>query len=94
MMPGCNAFDRLRQLRPPPGQRSVLLLLSTILPAVIQGIMPRSFSPTSSIWWASFQRRIALKLGWPTLHSAIQSRTKRPFWMSSRTAFIRALVSS
>jgi hypothetical protein len=28
---------------------------------LIHGIMPRSFSPTSSIWWASFMRRVALK---------------------------------
>ena len=63
-------------------------------PSVIQGIIPRSFSPTSSIWWVSLRRRIALKEGWPTAHSAIQSRVKRPVWISSSTAFIRALVSS
>ena len=31
------------------------------LPAEIHGIIPRSFSPTSSIWCASFIRRVALK---------------------------------
>ena len=36
-------------------------LLSTILPAEIQGIIPRSFSPTFSIWCSSFIRRVALK---------------------------------
>jgi DNA-binding helix-hairpin-helix protein with protein kinase domain len=41
---------------------------------VIHGIMPRSFSPTSSIWWASLLRRVALKRAGRHLHSCIQSR--------------------
>ncbi len=45
------------------GPKDQFLDLSTILPAEIHGIMPRSVSPTASIWCASLLRRIALKLG-------------------------------
>src|SRR5581483_1768560 len=59
----------------------------------IQGIMARRRAPTSSIGCSALRRRVALNDGWPTAHSAIQSRTKRPDWMSSRIFFISALVS-
>ena len=42
---------------------------------------------------SALRRRVALKLGWPTVFSAMKSRTKRPDWMSSSTRFISALVS-
>ena len=35
-----------------------------------------------------------LKKGWPTAFSCMKSRTNLPVWMSERTAFMRALVSS
>ena len=37
---------------------------------------------------------MALKLVWLTLFSSIQSRVKRPIWMSSSTFFISFLVSA
>ena len=43
---------------------------------------------------SAWRRRIALKLTWPALFSSTQSRAKRPSWMSARTRFISALVSS
>jgi hypothetical protein len=71
--------------------------VSTILPLEIQGIIARSFSPTCSIWCSSLMRRDpagGLEVGWPTAFSCMKSRTNLPVWMSLRTAFIRALVSS
>jgi len=54
----------------------------------------RSFSPTSSIGCSARRRRVALKLDWLTLFSSIQSRAKRPDWISASTLFISALVSA
>src|SRR5690606_39486545 len=68
--------------------------LSTSLDAAIHGIMARRRSPTSSIGCWPAALRIALKLVWPTLFSSIQSRVKRPDWMSPSTRFISALVSA
>src|SRR5438270_2569546 len=67
--------------------------VSTSLFLVIQGIMARRRAPTSSIWCSAPRRRVALKLAWPAAFSFIQSRTKRPDWMSSRMRFISALVA-
>src|SRR5258706_8840735 len=54
------------------------LALSTSALALIQGIMARSFSPTSSIGcWASLAR-IALNEVWLTRFSSIQSRVNLP----------------
>jgi hypothetical protein len=60
--------------------------VSTSLFLVIQGIIARSRAPTSSIGCSASRRRMALKLGWPAAHSSIQSRTKRPDWMSVEDA--------
>ena len=68
--------------------------LSTSLFLPIHGIMPRSFAPTSSIWWLSFMRRMPLKREPPALYSCIQSDVNLPVWMSCRTRFISALVSA
>ena len=46
-------------------------------------------SPRSDIFL-----RMALNEAWLTLFSSIQSRAKRPDWMSASTRFISALVSS
>jgi len=75
--------------RPP---RAQFLALSTSLFSAIQGIMARSRAPTSSIGWAAARRSMALKLGWPALHSLTHSPAKRPAWMSSRMRFISAQV--
>src|ERR1700758_1583216 len=68
--------------------------LSTSAPFLIHGIISRRRTPTSSIGcWASFAR-VALNEVWLTLFSSIQSRAKRPDWMSASTRFISALVSA
>src|SRR5690606_1638604 len=48
-----------------------LRALSTILPLEIHGIMPRSFSPTLSIWCSSLMRRVAMNIGLPTAFSCM-----------------------
>src|SRR5690242_5885385 len=70
-----------------------LRVLSTSLFLAIHGIMPRSFSPTASIWWLSLFRRIALKRAAPALYSCIHSDVNLPVWMSERIFFISVLVS-
>ena len=61
---------------------------------LIHGIMPRSFSPISSIGCAAIFARIALKEVWLTRFSSIQLRVKVPVWISERIYFISALVCS
>src|ERR1700687_980897 len=69
-------------------------LLSTKARCLIHGIISRSLAPTCSIGcWASLAR-VALNEVWLTLFSSIQSRVKRPDWMSARMRFISALVSA
>src|SRR5262245_61845202 len=70
------------------------LALSTSLFLAIHGIMPRSFSPTCSIWWLSFMRRMPLKRDSPERYSCIHSDVNLPVWMSLRMRFISALVSA
>src|SRR5579863_4387221 len=70
-----------------------LRALSTSLFLPIHGIIARSFAPTSSIGCAFTRARVALKEVWLTLFSSIQSRVKRPDWMSVSTRFISAFVS-
>jgi hypothetical protein len=48
------------------GASGQFFALSTILPAVIQGIMARSFSPTCLDLVLVVERRVALNIGWPT----------------------------
>src|ERR1700733_885848 len=69
-------------------------VLSTSAPFLIHGIMSRSLAPTSSIGWVASLARVALNEVWLTLFSSIQSRAKRPDWMSASTRFISALVSA
>src|ERR1700722_8988884 len=52
--------------------------LSTSLFLPIQGIISRSFAPTSSIGWALARARIALNEVWLTRFSNIQSRVNLP----------------
>src|SRR6476620_1195567 len=84
--------------RPRPAKRGEardqFLLLSTSAPFLIQGIMSRSFTPTSSIGCAASLARVALNEVWLTLFSSIQSRANLPDWMSASTRFISFLVSS
>src|SRR5512138_2127185 len=70
------------------------LSLLTSAPSAIHGIMARSFLPVSSIGCAAIFARWALKLVWLTRFSSIQSRVKRPVWMSASASFMRALVSA
>src|SRR6185437_2933716 len=79
--------------RPRPAQPSQFFVLSTNAFLLIHGIIARSFSPTCSIGCSDSRRRVALKLDWLTLFSSIQSRAKRPDWMSASTFFISFLVS-
>ena len=53
------------------------MALSTSAPALIHGIIPRSFSPTSSIGCSSASLRIALKLDAPDRYSCIHLLVKR-----------------
>src|SRR5271165_5603451 len=66
---------------------------STNALCLIQGIISRSLAPTCSIGCSASLARVALNEVWLTLFSSIQSRVKRPDWMSARTFFISALVS-
>src|SRR6478735_11610760 len=84
----------LRFAHPTQIDQPQFLVLSTSAPFFIQGIMSRSFAPTSSIGcWASLAR-VALNEVWLTLFSSIQSRANFPDWMSLSTRFISFLVSS
>src|ERR1700677_4956995 len=74
--------------------RDQFLVLSTSAFLLIHGIIARSLAPTSSMGCSDRRRRVALKLDWLTLFSSIQSRAKRPDWMSASTRFISAFVSA
>src|SRR6202011_2547817 len=67
---------------------------STSARCLIQGIIARSLAPTCSIECSASLARVALNEVWLTLFSSIQSRVKRPDWMSASTRFISALVSA
>src|SRR4029077_15898814 len=69
-------------------------VLSTSAPFLIHGIMSRSLAPISSIGCVASLARVALNEVWLTLFSSIQSRAKRPDWMSASTRRISFLVSS
>src|SRR5258707_14749044 len=84
------ARDRLRG----EAKQDQFFVLSTRAPFLIQGIMSRSLTPTSSIGWAASLALVALNEVWLTLFSSIQSRANFPDWMSASTRFISFLVSS
>src|SRR3954453_17923934 len=69
-------------------------LRSTSARCLIQGIISRSLAPTCSIGCSASLARVALNEVWLTLFSSIQSRVKRPDWMSDSTRFISARVSA
>src|ERR1700722_4171330 len=68
------------------------LLRSTSARSLIHGIISRSLAPTCSIGCSASLARVALNEVWLTLFSSIQSRVKRPDWMSAKTFFISARV--
>src|SRR5581483_6414584 len=65
---------------------------STSARSLIHGIISRSLAPTCSIGCSASLARVALNEVWLTLFSSIQSRVKRPDWISPSTFFISALV--
>src|SRR3954466_6835489 len=91
MHPRCSEITRVTSHR---NRGRQFLLLSTIARCLIHGIMPRSFSPTSSIGCDAILARMALNEVWLTRFSSIQLRVKVPVWMSERIFFISALVAS
>src|SRR5262249_431020 len=68
-------------------------LRSTSALCLIHGIMPRSFSPISSIGSLAQGVGMALNEVWLTRFASIQSLTNLPDWMSPRMRFISARVS-
>src|SRR6185503_16355589 len=64
------------------------------LPAPIQGIIDRSWVPTSSIGCWRDLLRSSLNFGRPFWFSAIHSLAKEPLWISERIFFISARVWS
>src|ERR1700691_2855818 len=75
-----------------PNAVDQFLLRSTSARSLIHGIISRSLAPTCSIGCSASLARVALNEVWLTLFSSIQSRVKRPDWMSAKTFFISARV--
>src|ERR1035441_9454289 len=65
-------------------------VLSTNARCLIHGIISRSLAPTCSAGCSASFARVALNEVWLTLFSSIQSRVKRPDWISARMRFISA----
>ena len=80
--------------RPSCASRDQLRDLSTSLLALIQGIIARSFSPTTSIWCSSVRRRRLISVGAPALFSRMKLFAYSPVWMSFKACFIASLVSA
>src|SRR5215204_231442 len=89
--PGRSGEPELREGRVAAPQ---FRLLSTRAFCLIQGIIPRRRSPTSSIGCDAILARVALNEVWLTLFSSIQSRVNLPDWMSVSTRFISDFVSA
>src|SRR4051812_38710980 len=71
-----------------------LRVWSTSLFFLIQGIMARSCSPTTSIELSALRRRRDCSVGAPARFSMMKLLAYSPVWMSFRTCFITFLVSS
>src|SRR5690606_18850113 len=68
--------------------------LSTSLFALIQGIIARSFSPTTSIGCSDIMRRRDSSVGAPARFSRMNCLAYSPLWMRSSAVFIAFLVSA
>src|SRR6476661_7707678 len=78
----------------PAAPRDQLRDLSTSLFALIQGIIARSFSPTTSIWCSEVRRRRDCRVGAPARFSRMKFFAYSPVWISLSTCFIAFFVSS
>ena len=99
-MPVPRAGERRRGALAPQGalaartSRGQLRLWSTSLFFLIQGIIARSFSPTTSIGCSAVRRRRDSSVGAPARFSRMKLFAYSPVWMSLQHLAHRVLVSS
>src|SRR6478609_2919112 len=81
-------------MRPQAAEQGQLRVWSTSLFFLIQGIMARSCSPTTSIECSEVRRRRDCRVGAPARFSMMKLLAYSPVWMSFRHCFMAFLVSS